>query len=85
MNLEKSQEEINVLLNDDVKAVKLANDERLSLASSPTQSEFRVLALLFVRKPKDDDSFVIVRGANSEQGYIGGATCAERAALVQLR
>lgn len=48
--------------------------------SPPRQSSFRVVAILLL-----DDGTTVV-GANDEPGpWIGGAICAERAALLQLR
>ncbi len=79
----------------------LAHQYRLSLPSSPSQSNFRVLALLFYEELTDTDgssmshlppwikqevgnrNFIV--GTNDEPGYMGGAICAERAAMVQLR
>ena len=69
---------------DDVAMVKYANSNRLRLLDGyPSQSHFRVYALLVVETT--DRSLQIVQGSNAEQGYIGGAICAERAALCQLR
>lgn len=83
--------------------IALSHHHRLSLKSKPTQSSFRVLALLFYTTPDDDgnsmkkstlapwiaqttsDERTFILGTNDEPGYMGGAICAERAALVQLR
>jgi cytidine deaminase len=81
--LNLTQEEIVGLLSDDQRMVELANVHRRSLSCSPTQSDFRVLAFLVVEKL--DKTLMMIRGSNSEQGYIGGAICAERAALCSLR
>ena len=82
----------------DKEDISLSHQYRLSLPSKPSQSSFRVLALLFYeddsRKPstlppwvaqttKDGRKYIV--GANDEPGYMGGAICAERAAMVQLR
>jgi cytidine deaminase len=78
-----SHDEVMRALEDDVFLARTANDQRLKLPSSPEQSEFRVYALLLVKL--HSGKAVVVEGSNAEQGYIGGAICAERAALVQLR
>jgi len=78
-----SRAEIEGFMNDDVSFVKLANEGREKLSSSPAQSHFKVYAILVVEKV--DGSLCLVHGANSEQGYIGGAICAERSALCALR
>jgi cytidine deaminase len=90
--------------------ILLAHKYRLSLSESPSQSSFRVLALLFYQTEPDDcasalsstghgqglppfiplsrtteDGRNYVVGTNDEPGYMGGAICAERAAMVQLR
>lgn len=62
--------------------VALANQKRISLPTSPTQSNFRVYAILVV---SIDGVSRTIEGTNAEQGYIGGAICAERSALVKLR
>lgn len=64
--------------------IQRANERRLALFSSPEQSHFRVTALLAVTSG-DHSEPAVVEGANAEQGYIGGAICAERAALCKLR
>ena len=51
------------------------------LSLSPSQSNFKVYCILVVQVA---DETILIHGTNSEQGYIGGAICAERAALVQL-
>lgn len=71
------------MTNDNSHLVNLCNVKRLELHSSPTQSNFRVYCLLIVKLK--DLSHVIIEGTNCEQGYIGGAICAERAALTKLR
>jgi cytidine deaminase len=78
--------------------IELAHKYRLSLSSSPSQSSFRVLALLFYQLEKESeippfipmsqtssDGRRYIAGTNDEPGYMGGAICAERAAMVQLR
>jgi cytidine deaminase len=78
------QEFIRSLMADDAAMVQYANENRLKLLDGfPSQSHFRVYALLFVENA--DRLLQIVQGSNAEQGYIGGAICAERAALCQLR
>mmetsp|Transcript_6736 Transcript_6736/g.16822 ORF Transcript_6736/g.16822 Transcript_6736/m.16822 type:complete len:1251 (-) Transcript_6736:110-3862(-) len=107
--IEDQQE--NLLSDEDWNDALLAHQYRLALPSSPTQSNFRVLALLFYKETTRDSngdsdshashlppwvrqvnvdpttgqhrSFIV--GTNDEPGYMGGAICAERAAMVQLR
>eukprot|EP01035_Chromulina_nebulosa_P019885 gene19885-25840_t len=57
--------------------------KRNQLHSAPTQSNFCVFCLLVIKTI--DNKIDIIEGTNGEQGYIGGAICAERAALLQLR
>lgn len=75
--------EIEDLMNDDQRLIDYANQIRVELSSSPTQSFFRVVAILIVRY--DGDNLRLVVGANAEQGYIGGAICAERSAICRMR
>lgn len=77
-----NHELIAARFNDDVFWCNMCNAQRSSLSTFPSQSLFRVFALLLVTV---DDKYVVVEGTNSEQGYIGGAICAERSALVKLR
>lgn len=59
---------------------------RLNLHSRPAQSFFRVTAILIVSHVVGGQrihSFIC--GSNSEPGNLGGAICAERAALLRLR
>mmetsp|Transcript_12364 Transcript_12364/g.22441 ORF Transcript_12364/g.22441 Transcript_12364/m.22441 type:complete len:454 (-) Transcript_12364:136-1497(-) len=67
----------------------IAHWHRLNLSSSPRQSFFRVLALIFYETTEDEttdfDERQYVVGTNDEPCHIGGSICAERAALVQLR
>jgi len=70
--------------------IMLAHKYRLSLNSVPTQSSFRVLALLFYKTTNSNITSAsalqqYVVGTNDEPCYIGGSICAERAAMVQLR
>lgn len=76
---------INILdfVHDDKVLVDYCNYKRINLPSSPSQSNFRVYCLLLVELA--DGSIKIIEGTNGEQGYIGGAICAERSALLQLR
>lgn len=78
-----SPEKIAAHFDDDALLVRMCNAQRLKLPSSPEQSEFRVYAFLIVLE--DNTKLVIVEGSNAEQGYIGGAICAERAALCAMR
>lgn len=66
---------------DDEELVKLANACRIALPLSPSQSNFRVYCILVV---VIENEMKLIHGTNGEQGYIGGAICAERAALLQL-
>jgi cytidine deaminase len=79
-----SQNDLAILLNDEERLIKMCNDCRLSLSSSPTQSNFRVYAFLFIETPFDG-LLHLIHGTNAEPGYIGGSICAERSALVKLR
>ena len=66
--------------------VALANRQRLKLHEAPSQSLFRVVALFYISfGPSASRQQGVVEGYNAEQSYIGGAICAERAALTQLR
>jgi cytidine deaminase len=94
---------LDLLSSQDREDIELAHQYRLSLSSSPSQSSFRVLALLFFETDGDDsnnpkksllppwvpkqtsDGRSYIVGTNDEPGYMGGAICAERAAMVQLR
>ena len=118
---ETRQESINNRLatQEDKDDIYLSHQYRLRLASKPSQSNFRVLALLFFEEEeqqqqnpsssdeeKEDkqqngggvrpilppwisqktfDGRTYVVGTNDEPGYMGGAICAERAAMCQLR
>lgn len=99
------------LTDEDWQDMELAQQYRLSLSSSPSQSSFRVLALLFFELLEEEESTSAkslpilmipmmnetnpkgngggsrkyIVGTNDEPGYMGGAICAERAAMVQLR
>lgn len=68
--------------DEDKELVILANSKRVLVESAPSQSLLRVFCLLIVEV---EGSIIIVEGSNAEQAYIGGAICAERAAIVQLR
>ena len=54
--------------------VKFCNEKR-QILTPPSQSSFRVYCIFVVHT---DYGVEIVEGANCEQGYIGGAICAER-------
>jgi hypothetical protein len=100
------QQELQQMLSaEDWNDAYLAHQYRLSLPSSPSQSNFRVLALLFYEELTEDDGYSMapgtshlppwikqvvgdrnfIVGTNDEPGYMGGAICAERAAMVQMR
>ncbi|KAJ1429388.1 hypothetical protein B484DRAFT_449427 [Ochromonadaceae sp. CCMP2298] len=74
--------DIEKLMQDDLAMIQLANTTR-STCDYPSQSKFRVYAILVVET--SDGVLRMMQGANAEQGYIGGAICAERAALCSLR
>lgn len=74
----------NLLGIDDKLLVGVCNEQRLSLASSPAQSGFRVFALLFFTT-ETIPGVQLIEGTNSEPSFIGGSICAERAALCKLR
>jgi cytidine deaminase len=78
-----SDVEFQQLLSDDHRAIAYANKIRLQLPSSPPQSQFRVVAILFIKY--DEDKLRLICGTNTEPGYIGGSICAERAAICRLR
>lgn len=75
----------------------LAHRYRCSLQSAPRQSNFRVVALIFLNKESinetkgcppllcwsDDRPYLL--GTNSEACWIGNSICAERSALALLR
>jgi cytidine deaminase len=69
----------------DGELITRANLCRKSLQHSPEQSLFRVIALFIVQTGDGTQEPILVEGTNAEQGYIGGAICAERAALCKLR
>lgn len=69
---------------DDFALVKLANRQRLALSSSPSQSNFRVMAYMVIQAD-DVNGYEVIEGANMEEGYMGGAICAERACMSRLR
>lgn len=77
-----SQEQIKAAFDNDELLVATANAQRRKLPSKPAQSEFRVYAFIIIEV---ENRLIVVEGANAEPGYMGGAICAERACLVQLR
>ncbi len=79
-----SHEELLSLLPDHQALIDLCNRRRVALATSPSQSDFRVFAFLIIKSPSSG-LLSLIEGTNAEQGYIGGAICAERSALVKLR
>ena len=74
-------------VQDDVNLLRLCHNQRLDLPSSPSQSNFRVYALLIIEcgdaaAPK----YYMIHGTNAEaSSYIGSSICAERSALAKLR
>ncbi|KAG7370948.1 serine/threonine protein kinase [Nitzschia inconspicua] len=119
-NCAKRHNHHHTLSSEDKADVFLSHQYRLGLTSSPSQSSFRVLALLFYEEIDSDKDITssskplahlppwikkevpsvryengsngrnsrkrtFIVGTNDEPGYIGGAICAERSAMVQLR
>jgi cytidine deaminase len=85
-----SSADSEALFHRDDDLVTLSNELRESLSSKPTQSLFRVVALLLVthtEQPEEgsDLRWSVICGSNIEHGYLGGALCAERAALCRTR
>jgi cytidine deaminase len=96
-----SSAEILKLIHENQKLIDICNDIRLRILHPPSQSNFRVVALFIVEhtvysaanegKQSQETSssssrrMSFVCGSNAEQGYIGGAICAERATLTRLR
>ena len=76
---------VSLSTNDD-ELISYANTKR-EILSLPSQSNFRVYCLIIVSIADKSNlvEYVLIEGANCEQGYIGGAICAERSAIVQLR
>jgi len=70
--------------NDDLLDILLAHKYRLSLTTPPSQSSFRVVAVVFFSRIGRNERFHVV-GTNDEPHSIAGSICAERAALLQLR
>eukprot|EP00536_Pseudo-nitzschia_multiseries_P008672 jgi/Psemu1/198713/e_gw1.224.91.1 len=86
ISIDETEHQDHSLSAEDWSDAYLAHKYRLSLPSSPSQSNFRVLALLFyeeIQQNERDRNYIV--GTNDEPGYMGGAICAERAAMVQLR
>jgi cytidine deaminase len=81
--------EVESLMNRDDDLVRYANQIREQLSSKPTQSLFRVVAILVVTHTiRGSDGAIqhsLLCGSNIEHGYLGGAICAERAALCRTR
>ena len=69
---------------EDEEDIVLAHKYRLNLKSSPRQSSFRVVAVIFYEL-RGSNERLHVAGTNDEPCYINGSICAERAALVQMR
>ncbi len=74
-------------VEDDMLLLSICHKQRLDLPSSPSQSNFRVYALLIIScgdiaSPK----YYLIHGTNAEaSSYIGSSICAERSALTKLR
>jgi cytidine deaminase len=80
------EEAVRGLLKNNRQLILLANQLRHTLDSSPTQSNFRVVAIFIVEHGDSDTRIVsAVCGANTEPGNINGSICAERAAICRLR
>jgi cytidine deaminase len=75
-------ESIRLLFDDNARWCVLANEQRRALRTVPAQSHFKVYTIFVVEV---GGNLRIIEGANAEQGYIGGAICAERSAIVKLR
>jgi cytidine deaminase len=91
-----SPEQVKGISDDNQQLVDVLNEIRLRIRLHPAQSNFRVVALFIIQHTvyqrkklaadeKPQERLSIVCGSNAEQGYIGGAICAERAALCRLR
>jgi len=76
--------EVTAVMDDSQALARLCNRQRMALYSIPAQSHFRVFAFMVVTCD-GHEGYKVVEGANMEPGYIGGAICAERAALSRLR
>eukprot|EP00581_Thalassiosira_minuscula_P009710 CAMPEP_0183709706 /NCGR_PEP_ID=MMETSP0737-20130205/5694_1 /TAXON_ID=385413 /ORGANISM="Thalassiosira miniscula, Strain CCMP1093" /LENGTH=1745 /DNA_ID=CAMNT_0025937873 /DNA_START=28 /DNA_END=5265 /DNA_ORIENTATION=+ len=74
--------------HDNLLDILLAHQYRLSLKFPPSQSFFRVVAVVFFARIVDgvrrSERYHVV-GTNDEPHSVGGSICAERAALMQLR
>eukprot|EP00644_Phytophthora_capsici_P015416 jgi/Phyca11/507075/fgenesh2_kg.PHYCAscaffold_24_\ len=74
------------LTPEDEKYLTLLEDRRdQNFVTAPLLSGFRVLALLSYEDLDGQTTDKFVVGANAECANIGGATCAERAAMAQLQ
>lgn len=78
-----SPDEIKLIIDDHQHLVDLANKLRESITIRPSQSHFRVTALMFFTHSNGILSVIV--GSNAEESFIGGAICAERACLTRLR
>ncbi|KAL3658175.1 hypothetical protein V7S43_016805 [Phytophthora oleae] len=75
-----------VLTPEDEKYLTLLEARRdQHFSTAPLLSDFRVLALLSYEDLEGQTADKFVVGANAECANIGGATCAERAAMAQLQ
>lgn len=82
----KSSDWVLSQFDDDTEWIRIANGIRLALIEKPSQSFFRVIALMIISQSEGNQkNWKVVCGSNHEQGYIGGAICAERAAICRLR
>ena len=79
-----AQETLLAFVLDDEAAVKFANEQRQSISQKPSQSNFRVFAMILLEMLGNKELRSIF-GTNCEPDYIGGSICAERAAICQLR
>lgn len=81
-----TEETVRELYSSNRRLIDLANQLRHSLDSSPTQSNFRVVAIFIVEHGDSDHRILgAICGANTEPGNINGSICAERAAICRLR
>lgn len=79
-----SSVEVQAMFDADSQLVESANAIRMQQPTKPSQSQFRVVAILFVFD-ESTATWSIICGSNQEHGYLGGAICAERAAICRMR
>lgn len=86
-----SEEDIQKVYESSQRLVEICNLVRERIEVHPSQSNFRVAAVFVVQHKITNEQnekttrISFVCGSNAEQGYIGGAICAERATLCRLR